>query len=387
MRVLALNSGSSSLKFALYDFARGETAVAVGAAENLGGHDGRFWLRGTDGRLLQDERRTVADVQVAIAAAWEALRRFEPPAPSAVGHRVVFGGAAHASPEPIDAALLAELRALTRFAPLHMPAELAAIEAALSQAPGARHVACFDTAFHRRMPEIAQRLPLPRQLWDDGVRRFGYHGLSYQYIVATMGAAALGRGVIAHLGHGASLAAVRDGRPVDTTMGFSPTGGVIMSTRSGDLDPGVLIFLARERRLDAAALERVVTRESGLLGVSETSGDMRELLARRATDPRAAEAVDLFCRRVRKEIGGLAAELGGLDTLVFTGGIGEHAAPVRWAICDGLAHLGVRLDPDLNDRDADRISAPEGACSVRVIPTNENLMIARHARALAKGVT
>ena len=387
MRILSLNSGSSSLKFSVYDVESGETLLADGAAENLGTPTARFWLRAGDGRSLLDEPRPRSDIRGAVAAVWEVLQQHRLGAPAAVGHRLVFGGVAHAGPARLDQSLLADLRALTRFAPLHMPGELAAVEAAMRHAPGVPHVACFDTAFHRRMPQIAQRLPLPREFWDQGLRRFGYHGLSYEFIVATAGGAALGRCVIAHLGHGASLAAVRDGLPVETTMGFSPSGGLIMSTRSGDLDPGVLIHLAREHGLAPDDLERLVTREAGLRGISGTSGDMRELLGRRGTDARADEAVAMFCRQARKEIGALAACLGGLDTLVFTGGIGEHAAPVRWEICDGLAHLGVRLDRDLNDRHAGTIGVPGEACDVRVIPTNENLMIARHTHALSKGAT
>lgn len=386
MIILCLNSGSSSLKFALYETGAGETLLADGAVEDLDTAAARLSARTADGRTLVDEPRPIAGIKGAVDAAWTVLREFGLPAAAAAGHRVVFGGADHAGPARIDDALLAELRALTRFAPLHMPAELAAVETARRCAPGIPHVACFDTSFHRRMPAIAQRLPLPRALWDDGVRRFGYHGLSYEFIVSSLGAALGRRSIIAHLGHGASLAAIRDGLPVDTTMGFSPTGGVIMSTRSGDLDPGVLIHLARERRLDADALERLVSRDAGLRGISDTSGDMRDLLAQRATDPRAAEAVAMFCRRVRMEIGALAACLDGLDTLVFTGGIGERAAPVRWEVCEGLAHLGIRLESDANDRHADVISAPGASCSVRVVPTNENLMIARHTHALTKGV-
>jgi acetate kinase len=271
------------------------------------------------------------------------------------------------------------------FAPLHLPSELAAIEAAMREMPAVPHVACFDTAFHRQLPEVAQRLALPRTYWDEGVRRYGFHGLSYEYVVATVGPSALGRAVIAHLGHGASMAAVRDGIPVDTTMGLTPTGGFMMSSRSGDLDPGVMLYLARQEKYDAGGIERVVTRESGLLGVSGSTGDMQELLARRATDGRAALAVEMFCYQARKQIGAFAAALGGLDTMIFTGGIGERAASIRTEICAGLAHLRLNLDPILNERDAETISPPGSACTVRVVPTNENLMIARHTHALTSG--
>jgi acetate kinase len=265
-----------------------------------------------------------------------------------------------------------------------MPPELAAIDAAMRELPSVPHVVCFDTAFHRRMPEVAERLALPRAFWDEGVRRYGFHGLSYEYVVSTIEPSALGRGVIAHLGHGASMAAMRNGISVDTSMGFTPTAGFMMSTRTGDLDPGVMLYMVRQKH-DADSVERIVTRQSGLLGVSGSSGDMQDLLARRDTDSRAALAVEMFCYQSRKQIGAFAAALGGLDTLIFTGGIGERAAPIRAEICEGLQHLGCVVDPTLNERGAGIISAPASPCTIRVVPTNENLMIARHAYALMKG--
>src|SRR5207253_6073245 len=230
-------------------------------------------------------------------------------APDAIGHRVVHGGAAHAAPERVTAALVAELRALVPFAPLHMPVALDGIAATTARFPGVSQVACFDTAFHRRMPEVSQRLPLPRALWAKGIRRYGFHGLSYEYIVATVGAATLGRAVIAHLGNGASMAAVRDGLSVDTTMGFTPSGGFMMGTRSGDLDPGVVVHLLAYEGYDVAALERLVDHEAGLLGVSAISADMKALLAARAGEPAAAEAVELFCHELRKNVGARAPGL------------------------------------------------------------------------------
>jgi acetate kinase len=244
--------------------------------------------------------------------------------------------------------------------------------------PDLPQVACFDTAFHRSMPALAQRLPLPRALGGEALRRYGFHGLSYEYVIGVLGADGRGRTIIAHLGNGASLVAIRDGRPMDTTMGLTPIGGIVMGTRTGDLDPGVLLFLMREEGYDARRLERLVAMESGLLGISAVSSDMKTLLERRATDPRAADAVASFCYSVRKQIGAFAAVLGGVDLLVFTGGIGERAAPVRGEICQGLEHLGIRLDPRKNADNAMSISAPDSACGVRVIPTNEDLMIARH---------
>jgi acetate kinase len=248
--------------------------------------------------------------------------------------------------------------------------------------PSLPQVACFDTAFHRPMPEVAQRFPLPRDLWHEGIRRYGFHGLSYEYIVATLGAAAHGRLMIAHLGNGASLAAVHHGQPLDTSMGLTPTGGVMMGTRSGDLDPGVLIHLMRAKSYDANQLDELVNHQAGLFGVSGLSPDMKTLLEQREREPHAAQAVELFCYQLRKHIGALTAVLGGLDTLVFTGGIGERAAPVRWEVCQGLGYLGIDLDPQQNAVHAEVISTPQSACTVRVVPTNEDLMIARHTRML-----
>ena len=255
------------------------------------------------------------------------------------------------------------------------------MEAVTARFPALPQVACFDTAFHHRMPELARRLPLPRTLWDAGIRRYGFHGLSYEYIVWRLGPAARGRTIIAHLGNGASMAAVRDGMPVDTTMGLTPAGGFMMGTRSGDLDPGIAIYLLRGKGYDADRLERLVNNESGLLGVSESSPDMKTLLELREKEPAAAQAVSMFCYQLRKSIGAFAAALGGLDLLVFTGGIGERAAPVRWEACQGLEHLGLQLDPERNTAHADTVSRPDSRCMVRVIPTDEDLMIARHTLA------
>jgi len=316
-----------------------------------------------------------------VQAAFATLEKLRLPAAAAVGHRIVHGGADHIAPEKVDAPLLEGLRRLIPYAPLHLPAEIQGIEAVAARFPELPQVACFDTAFHRRMPELAQRFPLPRIFWDEGLRRYGFHGLSYEYIVDQIGAAALGRAVIAHLGNGASMAAVKKGQPIETTMGFTPTGGFMMGTRTGDLDPGLLIHLLTQG-YDAFTLEQLVNDQSGLLGVSGISPDMKTLLDRREHDAHAAEAIDMFCYQLRKTIGALTAALGGLDTLVFTGGIGEHAAPVRWQVCQGLAYLGIQLDSQQNERHAPVISSAKSQCMVRVVPTNEDLMIARHTRIL-----
>ncbi|HXW82855.1 MAG TPA: acetate/propionate family kinase, partial [Candidatus Binataceae bacterium] len=269
-------------------------------------------------------------------------------------------------------------RKVIPLAPLHLPASLQCIDAAAAYFPDITQVVCFDTAFHRGMPEVAERLPLPRAMWDRRIRRYGFHGISYEYIMHRLGAGAPGRIVIAHLGNGASMVAVRDGRAIDTTMGFTPAGGFMMGTRTGDLDPGVLAYLQKNEKYDGDAIERLVNHQSGLLGVSGSSSDMKVLLEKRAKDPQAAEAIAMFCYQARKSIGALAAALGGLDLLVFTAGIGERAPAVRAEICAGLEHLGVRLDSRSNEQNAEIISELESRCAVRVIPTNEDLMIARH---------
>jgi len=360
VNVLALNAGSSSLKLAVFaiDGAR-ETCVA---------------------------RKEVAHAATGAGALDDAtagLGKID-----AVGHRLVHGGPDHSAPVRVDATLRAAFDALVPFAPLHLPAELALLDAASARWPEAPQIACFDTAFHRTMPEVAQRFALPRELFDAGVRRYGFHGLSYEYVVESVGVANLGRAVIAHLGGGASMVAVREGRSVDTTMGLTPAGGLMMGTRPGDLDPGVLLHLMakpspdyqspRHRRQGHRDLETLVNEHSGLLGVSGTTSDMKTLLEESHRDPRAALALEMFCYVARKFVGGLAATLGGIDTLVFTGGIGEHAAPVRERICAGLGHLGVAIDPARNALSERSVSHEPSACRVLVVPTDEERMVARH---------
>jgi acetate kinase len=326
--------------------------------------------------------RGFPDHQTAVRASLSALEELHLPQPHAVGHRLVHGGPKYRAPTRVNPDLMRSLSRLVTFAPLHLPSEIQGIEAVTTNFPHLPQVVCFDTAFHASLPEIAQRFPLPRSFWDEGIRRYGFHGLSYEYITSELGAAAQGRTIIAHLGNGVSLAAVRDGRSFDTTMGFTPTGGVMMGTRSGDLDPGILLYLLTEKGYDAQRLEQVVNHQAGLIGVSGTSPDMKTLLEQQASDPKAAQAVEMFCYQLRKHIGAFTAVLGGLDTLVFTGGIGEHAAPVRWEVCAGLAYLGIQLDPQRNATHADLISVPHSRCTVRVTPTHEDLMIARHTRAV-----
>ena len=383
--ILCLNAGSSSLKFAIYEHkaaAAGgdESRLVAGAVERIGLKEGRFRLNDGDAAATEPAG-DYPDHATAVHAVFDALERRGLSALDAVGHRLVHGGAEHTAPERVNARLLEALRGLVPLAPLHLPSELSVMEAVTARFPALPQVACFDTAFHHRMPELARRLPLPRTLWDAGIRRYGFHGLSYEYIVWRLGPAARGRTIIAHLGNGASMAAVRDGMPVDTTMGLTPAGGFMMGTRSGDLDPGIAIYLLRGKGYDADRLERLVNNESGLLGVSGSSPDMKTLLERREKEPAAAQAVSMFCYQLRKSIGAFAAALGGLDLLVFTGGIGERAAPVRWEACQGLEHLGLQLDHERNTAHADTVSRPDSRCMVRVIPTDEDLMIARHTLA------
>jgi acetate kinase len=374
-----LNSGSSSLKLALY---RDDQRLASCSVEGIGTAAGRLRLRGTGAATLRDETARIANHGEAVHSGLDALEGHGFPAPAAAGHRFVHGGPRQHEPRRIDAELIRELRAAVPFAPLHMPAELLGVEAVSARRPGLPQVACFDTHFHWDMPEVARRLPLPRELHDAGVLRYGFHGLSYESVLAELGAETLGRAVIAHLGNGASMAAVRDGRSCDTTMGMTPAGGFMMGTRTGDLDPGVPVHLLNAHGFDARKLEELVDRRSGLLAVSERTSDMRELLAARSSDPKAVLAVEMFCYQAAKAAAGLVAVLSGIDSLVFTGGIGEHAPPIRERICARLAHLGLRIDSARNAANARVISADGSGCTVRVVAANEELAIARHTRAV-----
>lgn len=373
--ILCLNSGSSSLKFALFRMSEtAESRLAQGAVEEFG-PDAHLWLCDSQKQLLIDRRADLSGAHECIPAIFAALDGSGLPRPAAAGHRIVHGGMFYTAPARVDSTIQEKLKLLVPLAPLHLPAQIELIEAIARHYPDLPQVACFDTAFHAAMPEVARRLPLPRNFYDQGVRHYGFHGLSYEYILSRLGPRLSTRMIIAHLGNGASLAAVRDGSPIDTSMGMTPTGGFMMSTRSGDLDPGVLLYLLRAG-YSSEQLDRMLNRESGLLGISGSSSDMKALLENRGRDPLADEAIRMFCYGIRKFIGAYAAVLGGLDTLVFTGGIGEHAAPVRAEICAGLEFLGVELDTEQNAKHAETIS--RGKCIVRVIPTDEDLMIARH---------
>ncbi len=379
--VLTLNAGSSSIRFAFFEAREPPVRSTSGRIERIG--QGAACMHFAEpGRPAQalgvdaPNRRDAAQFLIG----WLQTRP-EFAGIVAVGHRVV-NGLEYAQPQTATPALLAQLRRMAPDDPEHLPAELELIEALVQRLPAVPQVLCFDTSFHRGMPEVASLLPIPRRYRSQGVQRYGFHGLSYTYLLeelARLGdpAAGAGRVILAHLGNGSSLAAVRGGRSIDTSMGYTPAGGVMMSTRSGDLDPGVITHLARTEGLDAAALQHLLSHESGLLGVSEISADMRDLLAAEERDARAAQAVAMYCYQVRKCIGSFAAALGGLDTLVFSGGIGENAAPVRARICRELRFLGIELDAARNAAGADSIGT--GAVAVRVIRTDEESVLARSA--------
>jgi acetate kinase len=377
--ILSLNGGSSSLKFAVYRLSdAAEERILSGAVEAIGEAAGRAWLR-AGAETLSEKNGTFADHRVAIKTMFAALQKQGIEKLAAAGHRIVHGGQKFTAPQLIDKKLTAGLKELIPFAPLHLPSQVAMIEAVAAHFPDLPQVACFDTAFHSRMPEVAQRFALPRELWQQGIKRYGFHGLSYEYIVGKLGPQLGRRAIIAHLGNGASMVALRDCIPMDTSMGLTPAGGFMMGTRSGDLDPGVLIHLMKAG-YTAEQLETLVDRQAGLLGVSGQTSDMKVLLQKSQADPAAMLAVQMFTYQARKFIGAFAAVLNGLDTLVFTGGIGERAALVRANICSGLEYLGVALDTSANGRNAEVISLPACRCTVRVIQTDEDLMIARHTR-------
>jgi acetate kinase len=379
MTILALNSGSSSLKFGLYRVgpSRAETLLA-GEAESIGEKEGKLHARDARGETLVSETAAIPDQREAVTRIGKLLAKADMPAPAAIGHRVVHGGPRLRQHCLIDAAVLRQLEAATAFAPLHTPPALAVIRFAQEHFPGLPQAACFDTAFHARLPDVARVLPVPKELQAAGIRRYGFHGLSCESIVRQLGDDLPGRLVIAHLGNGASVTAVKAGRSIDTSMGLTPTGGVIMSTRSGDLDPGVLIYLMRAKNFDAAKLEELVDRRSGLLGISGVGSDMRRLREAAASNADARLAIEMFCYSVRKAVAAMVAALDGVDLLVFTGGIGENDGESRAAICAGLSWIGVRLDEA-------PISDPASRCAVRVLASQEDQQIARHTKQLVDG--
>jgi acetate kinase len=380
--VLAINGGSSSIRFARFDESEPPRRLLDGKVDRVGLSGTNLTIKDSTG-ITQDSRTIdPADHHSAVAFLLDWLETQQMFASiKAVGHRVV-NGMRHSEPEVITPKLLDELHRITPYDPDHLPLEIGLIEAIRQRHPALPQVACFDTAFHRTMPRVASLLPIPRRYEAAGIRRYGFHGLSYEFLMEELTrigdpAAAKGRVILAHLGNGASLAAVRDSRSVDTSMGFTPTAGLVMSSRSGDLDPGLVSYLARTEQMSATQFQEMVNHASGLLGVSEISSDLRDLLARESNDVRAAEAVALFCYQAKKWIGSFAAALGGLDTLVFAGGIGENAPLIRERICDGLGFLGIELNQKRNAKNAPLISPDAGRVKVRVVRTDEELMIAR----------
>ena len=384
--LLVINAGSSSIKFTVYqkDVSTGQLVTdAAGQVDGIGSQPG-FTVRSTDGvplieRMLADDEthNHTEAINIILSWLWE---YFGNGTLLAVGHRVVHGGQTYSAPVLIDATVLAKLETLIPLAPLHQPHNLATIRVLLESMPSLPQVACFDTAFHRTQPDVAQRFAIPRRFTHEGIRHYGFHGLSYEYIASILPTLeptlADARIIIAHLGSGASLCALHKGRSIATTMGFSPLDGLVMGTRCGNIDPGVLIYLMDCHNMDARALEQLLYYESGLLGVSEISNDMRTLIA--SYDPRAQEAIELFVYRAGREIGSLASALGGLDAVIFTGGIGEHSAAIRAKVCRQAAWLGLELDDSANAATATRISKPDSRLSAWIVPTDENLMIAHH---------
>jgi acetate kinase len=386
-RVLTMNRGSSTLKSSLYNVAnRNEVLLSI-SIDQAAGSGGRLKIVDAKGTVLHESPVDSGESNIALEAmlAWLGEHGYLNGL-AAIGHRLVHGGPRYKEPQRATPEFISEIEKIAPIDPDHMPAAIREIKVMAAKFTNIPQVACFDTAFHRTLPQVARMYALPRRLFDQGVVRYGFHGLSYEYIVSELqvleSKLANGRVVIAHLGSGASMAAVKDGKSVDTSMGFAPLEGLVMATRSGDVDPGALLYLLQQEKISAKDLSKLLNKESGLLGVSTTSGDMRALLEKSAQDSRAGDALDLFCYRAKKYIGAYAAVLGGLDLLIFAGGIGEHAPAVRKGICEGLDFLGINLDSVENDKNAALISAADSRVRVRVIETNEDLMIVRHVVSL-----
>jgi acetate kinase len=382
--ILVINTGSSSLKIGLYGAQDGDEGLLLdGLASGIGQSTATLELKDAQGRVLRSEALGLGSEGDALNQAAQWLSELSENKPCAVGHRVVHGGPRLLTHQRITPAVLTELKSCLHFAPLHIPLALQLIERAQQSYPRLPQFACFDTAFHTTIPEGAARFALPRELFAEGIHRYGFHGLSYESIVHQLGQGLPPQTVIAHLGSGASLAAVKHGRSVDTTMGLTPTGGIPMATRSGDLDPGVLLYLLRQKGMNADSLEDLLNHNSGLKALSGGMGDMRDLEAAADTgDAEAQLAIEVFCASIRKVIAAYAAVLGGLDLLVFAGGIGEHSPRIRRSVCQGLQFLGISIDDRANQLPAGRISPEPSKVAVAVIPSQEDRQIARHCRAL-----
>jgi len=385
-KILTINSGSSSLKFALYQMGDSEEILFRGDFTNIGEEGGCFQVKDAQGEDLVQREIDIKDHHTALQTFSKWLKSdYSEHTITAVGHRVVHGGEDYKKPSMITNRLIESLKNLIPFAPDHLPHQIKAIKSLHKLYPELKQVACFDTSFHRNMPKPAKMFAIPRELYQQGIQRYGFHGLSYEYILSELEqiegkSAASKRIIIAHLGNGASMAAVKDGRSVDTTMGFTPAGGLMMSSRTGDLDPGILIYLLKEKHLEIDRLNELINQQSGLIGISGISSDMKILIEKQKKEPRAAEAIELFCYQAQKFIGALTAVLCGIDLLIFTGGIGENAPEIRQRICQQLGFLGIYLDKIQNEQNESVISVKDKPVTVRVMKTNEELMIARHTR-------
>jgi acetate kinase len=383
-RILTINSGSSSIKFSLYQMGQSESLILSGIIERIGQKPAILKIKDAQGQTNLEDYRYLLDHDAALKALFQWLRKNSPAEKiDAVGHRIVHGGIEYSQAQGITPELIEELNELVPLAPDHLPNEITGIMTINKIYPGLPQVACFDTAFHRHLPLRAKMYPLPRRLFQEGIMRYGFHGLSYEYIMQELmnvagEKVARGRVIIAHLGSGASMVAVKDGKSMDTTMGFTPTGGLMMGTRSGDLDPGILIYLLNKKGLSPGSLSQMLNTHSGLLGVSGRGSDMEFLLDNETKSSDIAEAIYLFCYQARKFLGALCTALGGLDTLVFTGGIGENSPVIRKRICDDMTFLNIHLDPIKNESRKPIISSDGVPTTIRVMKTNEELMIARH---------
>jgi acetate kinase len=383
LNVLALNSGSSSLKFGLYRVGSSRIQMLLsGEAEAIGEEKSEFHARDAHDNELLSERVSIPGQREAVIRIGRLLAESAMPAPAAIGHRIVHGGPKLRQHCLIDDSVLRQLEAASAFAPLHIPSALSVIRFAREHFPGLPEVACFDTTFHASLADVARVLPISKELQSEGIQRYGFHGLSCESIVRQLANEPPDRLIIAHLGNGASVTAVKGGRSIDTSMGLTPTGGVIMGTRSGDLDPGVLVYLMREKKFDAAMLEELVDHRSGLLGISGLGSDMRRLHEAAPSDADARLAIEMFCYSVRKQVAAMIAALDGVDLIVFTGGIGENDGEARAAICDGLSWIGVRLDEARNRSANNPISDPASRCAVLVLASQEDEQIAHHSWAL-----
>ena len=383
--VLALNSGSSSVKFGLYRVTGSRTEELLsGAAEAIGEPNGKFHAKDSQGRPLTCETASVTGQQDAIIRVGRLLDGSRMPAPAAIGHRIVHGGPKLRKHCLIDEPVMQQLESAAAFAPLHTPSALAVIRFAQQHFPGLPQVACFDTTFHAAMPDVARVLPISRDLQSLGIQRYGFHGLSCESLVHQLGTSLPERLIIAHLGNGASVTAVKSGKSIDTSMGLTPSGGVMMGSRSGDLDPGVMVYLMREWKFDAVMLEDLIDDRSGLAGISGIGSDMRLLHDAASSNPAARLAIDMFCYSVRKQIAAMMAVLGGVDLIAFTGGIGENDGEVRASICAGLSWAGVSLD-NAPDRSNPNPTSKSGGSRAMVLPSAEDEQIARHTGVIALG--